>query len=302
MSDTHEPSNPTADAFARMSKVVDEAGGDPERPRTRRQLLKIAGAAVVGGAGLAVVGGAGLPDPAGAATGDVLNVGDFGATDSTDAIGVALGLAGNAFNDGTTITTGTDIKLDGTGRLTQLPAPGTGSGHAPTYAPYFHNATSTVFGDLVRGSGHEVWASTGLSTWKRLNAVRVDNPNGTGNPFTPFRLIDTRPAFQVGPLAGPFGNGAILTIDVNGSANIPNDCIAIFGNLTAVFPNYSGWLTIFPASLGSAPNVSNVNFDTSAVAFPNSVFVGLSGGNCKVYLGGSAGTTSFILDIFGYVQ
>jgi hypothetical protein len=270
-----------AEKLDAMAKVVDDAGGDPEHPRTRRQLLKLAGAAALGGAGLVVAGA----NSASAATGDTLHVGDQGTTSTTN--GVALALAGAG--------TGTDLKLNGTGRLSQAAAPGTANGAQPSVGSYFW--------DLARGQNGEVWA--GGNAWHRINAVRVDNPTGDGSPFTPFRLIDTRAgASHVGPLNGPFGSGSTQTVDVTGSANIPDDCVAIFGNLTAVFPTYSGWLTIYPSSLVSPPVVSNVNFAAGGV-FPNSVFVGLSGGSCKVYLGaggGQSGSTNFILDIFGYVQ
>jgi hypothetical protein len=284
-----------------MTDVVVDAGGDPERPRTRRQLLKLAGVAAVGGAGLVLKN----TSPAFGADGGNLIIGasNTGTNQTSLSNNSSGGAAFAAINNNSggygVVASGgfIDLKLNGTGIMTQFAAAGTTSGHAPTQNPSAQ--------DLARGAGHVLWASASANSWKRINAVRVDNASGDGTPFTPFRLIDTRAgASHVGPLNGPFNSGTTQTVTVAGVGGVPADAIAIFGNLTAVFPTYSGWLTIFPSSLATPPVVSNVNFGAGGV-FPNSVFVGLSDGSCKVYLGaggGQSGNTNFILDIFGYVQ
>jgi hypothetical protein len=47
------------------------------------------------------------------------------------------------------------------------------------------------FGEIVRGASGELWVST-ASGWRRQNTLRVDKADGTGGAFVPVRIIDNR--------------------------------------------------------------------------------------------------------------
>lgn len=302
------------DQLAAMEAVVAASGGDPEHPRTRRQLLTLAGGALAGGTALALAGAT----PAGAADGDAVIVGNDhvsasqtsfnGSSVSTAALHVAayttdaagISAAGNG-----TSTTSMDVKLNGTGRLAQvnnttgsaqpshqIQLDGIGGGANPVH-------------EIVRSDTGIIWATTGTGTgnstaWKRINAVRLDNPNGDGTAFAPFRLLDTR--------SGAAQNSnTTYNVDVSGSPNIPDDVVGVFGNITAVTPSFGGFLKLFPRTTGAAPNTSAVNFSAGGVV-ANSFFVGVgrdagwTGGQISYRGGDAAGTYHVLIDITAYVQ
>lgn len=276
-SDDRNPDAQT-EALAVVTRTVVDAGGDPENPRTRRQLLRIAGGVVAGGAALAIAGA----KPAAAANGDPVLIGQSNT-------GTVVTLLGN-----TTVGETSDLKLSGTGRLSQINSAGTTGGAKPTADPIAY--------DLARGGSHEVWASSAETAWKRLNAVRVDTASGSGAPFAPIRLVDTRSA--IGGVQGPIATNVANNFNARTPATIPDDTIAIFCNVTAVSPTYSGWLTVYPQG-ATLPGVSNVNFLAGQVV-ANFVVVGLSStGQFTIRPGvggGPSGTVDFIVDIFAYVQ
>lgn len=277
-------------------------------PRSRRQLLTMAGAAVAGGTALALTGA----NPAGAANGDPVLLGSNNTATATTFISSNAGLSGvlavSATGDGTNGLQAagqgdaSDVKLNGTGRLAQVGAL-TGTAQ-PTWG-----VEDTLIGDgvdaaheLVRTTTGLIWASAGgagsSTTWKRINAVRFDNPNGNGTAFSPFRLLDTRSGSKR-------STNINYVTDVAGHANIPDDAIAIFGNVTVVSPNWTGFLTLFPTGT-AVPTVANLNFSSGEIA-GNFFMVGLgTGGNAgdlSVRAGDVAGKTyHVIIDVFGYVQ
>lgn len=285
---------------------VDPTTGDvdeqADEPRSRRQLLRLAGAAAAGGAGL-VIAGAG---PAAAADNGPLLMGNSTNDSGNDLTGLntsstvgSFSVGVNGVGDGiTAITaasvTSTDLKLIGTGRLGMS----TGfSGNAqPSFAP--------LLNDLVKSSTGALWSGQGdIATnngWKRINAVRVDNPNGNGTAFAPFRFYDSRDTSLRTV-------GATTTLDVRGVSQIPDDAIAIFGNLTVTGSNFGGWVNIYPAGVAEPPT-SSINFTTGQTV-ANFFFVGLgtSGGNAgRVTFiprrQSGTGTVHVIIDITAYVQ
>ena len=277
--------------------LLDEQGpteGVPDAPRSRRQLLTMAGAAVAGGTALAL-GGA---SPASAADGDAILAGESNSASSettlTSSGGVAaLGVIQTTedlaaiYASGGGGETGPDVKLVGTGRLAQY------SAAEGTAQPAF----SPTVSEIVRGDGGLIWA-TAPSGWKRINAVRFDKPSGDGTAFSPFRLLDTRTGSKR-------NTNTNYVTDVAGNANIPDDAIAIFGNVTVVSPNWTGFLTLFPTGT-SVPTVANLNFSTNEIAgnfFMVGLGTGANAGELSVRAGDVGGKTyHVIIDVFGYVQ
>lgn len=204
-----------------------------------------------------------------------------------------------------------DLGTVGSGRLAML-GRGDVGGTAPNWAPIFYVHSSLGVGpnfqhELVRGNDSSIWASrfdtsvaAARSKWKRINAVRVDAADGTGVPFTPVRLVDTRSG------AKPAKNSTIkyaVAGTGSGASSIPPDAIAVMGNLTAVGYAAGGFLTISPA--GVTVTTSSVNFITGQTAIANSFIVGLGTGvnfgKVQVFVSNN-NASHYIIDITGYMQ
>ena len=145
-----------------------------------------------------------------------------------------------------------------------------------------------------------LWIHNGAGEWRRVNTVRVDTADGTGAPFLPFRLVDTRPS------AKPAQNSTIKYAVAGqgaGASTIPTDAIAVMGNLTATGYSGAGFLSISPA--GVAVNTSSVNFIVGQGAIANSFIVGLGTGADlgKVQVHVSNNTAcDYLIDITAYIQ
>ena len=125
--------------------------------------------------------------------------------------------------------------------------------------------------------------------------------DATYSTVTPVRVLDTRPAFEIG-LSGPFSPGIPRKLQVAGTPGIPADATAITGNLTVVGQTKAGYLSITKTSVAN-PTTSTLNFplgDTRA----NGVSVPLNGTGALwiVYKAPVGGTTHVILDVTGYYR
>jgi hypothetical protein len=190
---------------------------------------------------------------------------------------------------------GPDLGGFGTGRLSVVANITAGHAGAPNYTPtvgYFETVRKGN-GGLYVNSGEA--GAVGQAAWKLVNAVRVDASDGSGAPFAPFRLHDTRSGAK--PAAG-----SVTHVVVAGqgllTSRIPADAVAIIGNLTATQYTGSGFLTISPDLIAAA--TSTVNFITGQAAIANSFIVGLNGGKVQVTVSGHA--SHFIIDVTGYIQ
>lgn len=166
-------------------------------------------------------------------------------------------------------------------------------------APGLPGYTPNPF-EQVRDANGVLWIHYGSGVWRPVNTVRVDAAVGTGVPFTPTRLVDTRTS------AKPAKN-SILKYAVAGTGSltskIPTDAIAVMGNLTATGYSGAGFLTISPA--GVTVTTSSVNFITGQKAIVNSFIVGLGTGTDlgKLQVHVSNNTAShYIIDITAYIQ
>ena len=207
----------------------------------------------------------------------------------------SAGVIASGHSNGTLI--GPDLKLFGSGRMVQV-ANVTGGVGAPNFTPlagYF---------EMVRARDGAMWINRGTGTlkasWKRINAVRVDAADGTGAPYAPFRLYDSR---KVG---GRKAAGSTTVVQVAGAglltSAIPADAVAIIGNLTAAAYTGSGFLAISPA--GVSVVTSSVNFITGQAAIANSFIVGLgtgtNAGQVQVKVAGHS--SHIVIDVTGYLQ
>jgi len=298
-----------------MSSQSERRGTGNDRPRSRRQLLTLAGAGAAAGTAALVLGTA---SQAGAADGGAVLIGESNTgTDLTSL--TTSGLNGAAFTV-SVIETGdneaagiagmgndaSDVKCAGTGRLGQLAVLTDGPSPSPTWSPNT-TAGGTVYHELVRSDAGVLWASRGVegdtaNRWKRINAVRVDDPAGTGDVFVPVRVFDSR---TIGS-GRPIDANTSFLVTIAGSNNIPADAVAVFGNLTAVAPTATGgfptggYLSIFPAGT-AIPTVSNLNpAPTGQHAFPN-FFLCAIGTRSSIEIYNSL-ETHVVIDIFAYLQ
>ncbi len=108
------------------------------------------------------------------------------------------------------------------------------------------------------------------------------------------RLLDTRPATQVGSEAEPLGLGETLDLEIKG---LPDDATAVSINVTVVDGTEGSFLTVYPK--GSArPTTSTVNWD-SAGAEANSATVVL-GADKSLTIYNLKGTVNVVIDLLGY--
>jgi hypothetical protein len=166
--------------------------------------------------------------------------------------------------------------------------------------------------EQVRDANGVLWISDPSTVgWRRMNTVRLDAADGTGAPFKPVRVIDTRTLGAIKAAntmnlvtVAPFGSG---------TSNIPADAVAVMGNLTAVAYTGGGFLSIMPGGIvqgegagqyDSDSDPSSVNFITGQKAIANSFICGLgtgpNAGQVQVFVAGHS--SHFIIDITAYIQ
>lgn len=154
------------------------------------------------------------------------------------------------------------------------------------------------------------WAAVGAAVAISLGAAGVSLTEaavGSGSrsvfvPIEPCRLVDTRPANQVGPRSTPLGPGETMPLRVTGStgncASIPADATGAAMNVTAIRPSASSFLTVYPSNV-SRPTASNLNWAAGDPPTANKVDVGLGAdGAVKVY--NATGTVHLAADLVGY--
>jgi hypothetical protein len=142
--------------------------------------------------------------------------------------------------------------------------------------------------------GNQYTRSNG--TW----GTRVSELQTAGSTFVelpPVRLLDSR--FNIGT-TGPFTSSVPKSVDIAGRLGIPNNAVAITGNLTIVGQQQAGYASLTPLP-NAFPATSTINFplgDNRA----NNITSPLSnaGGVSLTYKAGAGKQTHFILDVTGY--
>ncbi|HKG56260.1 MAG TPA: hypothetical protein VKA85_03365, partial [Candidatus Limnocylindrales bacterium] len=116
-------------------------------------------------------------------------------------------------------------------------------------------------------------------------------------PLTPARRLDTRS--NTG-LAGKFQANLGRSLGINGTTNVPNDAVALTGNLTVVNQSSKGYLSMTQTTTNT-PSTSTLNFPLGDVR-ANGVTgpVTPAGTVGIVYVAPAGKTTDVILDITGY--
>ena len=154
------------------------------------------------------------------------------------------------------------------------------------------------------GTGGRVCVFT-LATTDILIDVNGYVPSSGGLvPVTPARVAETRRGpsdrtfdgrFQG---QGPIAAGDTFAVTVAGRGEVPPDAEAVLLNVTSVFPESPGYLTVFPCGEPRPDPASNVNYFPGGV-YPNAVLakVGVGGQICVFTLA----TTDVLVDVSGFV-
>ena len=126
-----------------------------------------------------------------------------------------------------------------------------------------------------------------------------NGPNGSnGTRFSgivPFRILDTRPATQVGPYGQPLGQDSTLPVQVTGP--VPAGASAVVLNVTVTDTTAASYLTVWPGG-ATRPTASDLNWDQS-LTIPNLTVVGVGpGGQINAY--NLTGSVDLVIDVVGY--
>ncbi len=118
------------------------------------------------------------------------------------------------------------------------------------------------------------------------------NVSGLYQPLaSPVRILDTR-STGVSVGQNPY------TLQVSGVAGVPAGAAAVVANVTAVSATNGSFISVYPADLGTVPNISNLNFPPGS-PLPNRAIVRLSpSGAIKIF--NAVGTVHVIVDVAGY--
>lgn len=165
-------------------------------------------------------------------------------------------------------------------------------------------------GSATNTLGRTRWAAIGAAvavalgvggTISIVNATISSGDRPVFVPVTACRLVDTRPAFQVGPKSTPLASDETMTVDAHGpkgECSIPSIAGALSLNVTAIAATLPTFLTVWPAS-AARPNASNLNPVPGQPPTPNGVTTELSpSGSFNVY--NLQGDVHVIVDVNGY--
>ena len=200
----------------------------------------------------------------------------------------------------------TAVRPDAPGYLTVFPCSATVP-HASNVNYFAGDVSANAVLAKLSGSG-QVCIYSLASTNVVVDVTGYVPAEGAPVPVEPARLVETRSgrpqhvtvdgAFQnVGRIAA----GEVVEFSVWGRGQpgdvVPVNAQAVYLNVTAVFPDAPGYLTVYPCT-AAVPVVSNVNFTQGDVA-PNSALATISPtGTVCIF---SSAATDVIADVNGYL-
>ena len=140
--------------------------------------------------------------------------------------------------------------------------------------------------------------SGGGQTWKTYIS-QLQTGGSSYVPIPPVRVLDTRPAYQIG-LSGAFQANTPRTFAVGGSFGIPSNAIAVTGNVTVANQTAGGYLSVTPTAVAN-PMSSTVNFPVGDTRANNlTVTLAPNGKLAAVYKAPPGKSTHLIVDVTGY--
>lgn len=193
-------------------------------------------------------------------------------------VGSATGVLGAA-------TAGVDLVASGTGRISQAQAIGHPGPPVPAdgaFSPF----------EQIRDSAAMLWLRT-PTRWIRPGVVNGGALGGAMNFLpSPVRLIGAG-----SPPGVTLAKNTRTNFTLAGSAGIPTDAKAVFGNVTVYGAGGSGFVTLTPK--GGSASTSSLNFTGSDQPLSNFVAVGLNDFAITVVVSNNF-DVKFIYDVVGY--
>ena len=330
---------------AALTARLDEAGGEPpvaslgEHRRTRRGMLRLAGAAAVGAAAAA----SGGVRPVAALDGEAMRVGFFHPQTRTTTLsyGVAAASQGALVTDSSTAMLRVETNhLDSTAinavgsyygivgdgaetgfigfngrynfvagasekaalRLIPVNSIGAVAKTAPPSRVDFHFP-----GEIDTDANGDLWFSVEGGTPGRWRKLAGATTAGAFHAINPVRVYDSRAAAPTpGALTG--GSDRIVSVrdarpDATGAVAtvgvVPAGASAVAYNITVADTTGAGFLSVNPGD-ATGFSASSINWSASGQLLANGLVVKLDASrNVRVFAGG-AGSTNFIIDVLGY--
>ncbi|MGZ4693350.1 MAG: hypothetical protein ACXWA3_06965, partial [Acidimicrobiales bacterium] len=119
--------------------------------------------------------------------------------------------------------------------------------------------------------------------------------------LSPSRVLDSR--FGNGEILGTWSGGQTRSLDVTDTelSGVPaSGAQAVIMNVTVTDTSTAGFLTLFPASVVSVPNASNLNW-AAHDTIPNRTITKVpTSGSDNVKIFNAVGSTNVIADIVGW--
>jgi hypothetical protein len=189
----------------------------------------------------------------------------------------------------------TTINAVGNGFITVYPC-----GSAQPLASSANTQVGQVRANLVAakvGTGGNVCIYTQGTTDIIVDLQGYEPVTSNYVPLVPERVLDSRPASQVGYSGLKPTGGQTLEVKVTGfgTAQIPATAASVLLNLTAVDPDGPGWATVYPCG-SPRPDTSNINFQAGAISNLVSAKVG-DGGRVCIY---TQNSVHLVADVDGY--
>jgi len=234
--------------------------------------------------------------------------------------GIAVDAAGNAFVTGSTASTnfpgvtGSSIQPayggDSTdGFVTEIDP----AGAAIVFSTYLGGSGRDVANGIALNAVGDVYVTgtTQSAAFPGVSGSSIQpSPGGGGDAFvtkigaqlsfytvTPCRVFDTRGGT-------PMSVGETRVFQVGGVCGIPAGARLVSANLTVVWPQGAGFLTLFPGDVVGPALTSTLNFSAGQVRANNAMVLlaGDGSGTVKVLAAFAPGVTDVLLDVNGYFQ
>ena len=211
------------------------------------------------------------------------------------------GRAGVPADAAATVLNVTAVFPDGPGYLTVFPC-----GENQPNASSVNYQTGQVVPNAVVakiGAGGKVCIFTLAATDLLVDVNGYVLPGGAPATVSPGRLLETRSGPNLTTVDGQFQGqgrraaGSVLELTIAGRGAVPADASAAVLNVTAVFPDGPGYLTVFPCG-ENQPNASSVNYQAGQVV-PNAVLAKIgAGGKVCIF---TLAATDLLVDVNGFV-
>ena len=171
------------------------------------------------------------------------------------------------------------------------------------YAPGKDKATATIVA-LGDDGAISFYSDTAGTAQVILDVVGYVEAGSAYTGIAPERIVDTRTAYQTGPLTGALTGRRVYSVPVAGTGPVPTDATAVVLNVTAIGPTSIGNLRVYPDTDGTGttppPTASSINYIPGR-DIPNQVVVALPANGRVNFYSDTAGTIHLAVDIAGYI-